>query len=70
MVLWPALGDGHLGVLDSKVGISNVERKRKMPVREKGPKEPLHFNVAGVAKGGLNFLHPRSSKGKEAAHNP
>ncbi|EFQ86550.1 hypothetical protein CFE70_002328 [Pyrenophora teres f. teres 0-1] len=44
--------------------------KRKMPVREKGVKEPLHFNVAGVAKGGLNFLHPRSSKGKEAAHNP
>ncbi|KAI4688628.1 uncharacterized protein J4E84_004558 [Alternaria hordeiaustralica] len=44
--------------------------KRKMPVREKGPKEPLHFNVAGVAKGGLNFLHPRSSKGKEVAHNP
>ena len=44
--------------------------KRKMPVREKGPKEPLHFNVAGVAKGGLHFLHPRSSKGKEVAHNP
>jgi hypothetical protein len=42
--------------------------KRKMPVREKGVKEPLHFNVAGVAKGGLNFLHPRSSKGKEVAH--
>ncbi|KAF1936711.1 hypothetical protein EJ02DRAFT_76608 [Clathrospora elynae] len=44
--------------------------KRKMPVREKGIKEPLHFNVAGVAKGGLNFLNSRSSKGKEAAHNP
>ncbi|USP78338.1 uncharacterized protein yc1106_05612 [Curvularia clavata] len=44
--------------------------KRKMPVREKGLKEPLHFNVAGVAKGGLHFLHPRSSKGKEVAHNP
>jgi hypothetical protein len=40
--------------------------KRKIPVREKGVKEPLHFNVAGVARG---FLHPRSSKGKEAAHN-
>jgi hypothetical protein len=33
MVLWPTFGDGHLGVLDSKVGISNVERKRKMLVR-------------------------------------
>lgn len=42
--------------------------KRKMPVREKGIKEPLHFSVANVAKwrpGAL--LHPHSSKGKESA---
>lgn len=39
--------------------------KRKMPVREKGPKEPLHFSVSNVAKWRPNLLHP-SSKGKEA----
>ncbi|KAF2273625.1 uncharacterized protein EI97DRAFT_423758 [Westerdykella ornata] len=42
--------------------------KRKMPVREKGVKEPLHFSVANVAKWRpTHILHP-SSKGKEAAH--
>ncbi|KAF1843033.1 uncharacterized protein K460DRAFT_356815 [Cucurbitaria berberidis CBS 394.84] len=44
--------------------------KRKMPVREKGTKEPLHFNVTNVAKWRPNLLHPHSSKGKEAAQNP
>lgn len=44
--------------------------KRKMPVREKGPKEPLHFNVTNVAKWRPNLLHPHSSKGKEAAQHP
>ncbi|KAK7183185.1 hypothetical protein DPSP01_011435 [Paraphaeosphaeria sporulosa] len=39
--------------------------KRKMPVREKGTKEPLHFNVSNVTKWRPNLLHP-SSKGKEA----
>lgn len=43
--------------------------KRKMPVREKGSKEPLHFNVSNVAKWRPNLLHPHSSKGKEVAHN-
>ncbi|PSN68036.1 hypothetical protein BS50DRAFT_665555 [Corynespora cassiicola Philippines] len=41
--------------------------KRKMPVREKGPKEPLHFNVTNVTKWRPALLHPHSSKGKEAA---
>ncbi|KAF2020599.1 hypothetical protein BU24DRAFT_429664 [Aaosphaeria arxii CBS 175.79] len=40
--------------------------KRKMPVREKGLKEPLRFNVTNVAKWRPNLLHPHSSKGKEA----
>ncbi|CBY00706.1 hypothetical protein LEMA_P018360.1 [Plenodomus lingam JN3] len=44
--------------------------KRKMPVREKGPKEPLHFSVSNVAKWRPNLLHPHSSKGKEVAHDP
>jgi hypothetical protein len=45
--------------------------KRKMPVREKGIKEPLHFNASNLAKWARpNLLHPHSSKGKEAAHNP
>jgi hypothetical protein len=44
--------------------------KRKMPVTQKGIKEPLHFNVSQVSKWGPNLLHPRSSKGKEAAQNP
>lgn len=44
--------------------------KRKMPVREKGPKEPLHFSVTNVSKWRPNLLHPHSSKGKEVAHNP
>jgi len=39
--------------------------KRKMPVREKGPKEPLHFNVS---KWRPALLNPHS-KGKEAAHD-
>ncbi|ORY12512.1 hypothetical protein BCR34DRAFT_482421 [Clohesyomyces aquaticus] len=45
--------------------------KRKMPVREKGPKEPLHFNVTQVTKWrpSLPGLHPHSSKGKEAAQD-
>lgn len=42
--------------------------KRKMPVKEKGQKEPLHFNVTNVAKWRPNLLHPHSSKGKEVAH--
>jgi hypothetical protein len=45
--------------------------KRKMPVREKGPKEPLHFNTASalsnVTKWRPALLH--TSKGKEAAHD-
>ncbi|KAF2200053.1 hypothetical protein GQ43DRAFT_418821 [Delitschia confertaspora ATCC 74209] len=41
--------------------------KRKMPVREKGPKEPLHFNIGGISKFRSNLLHPHSSKGKETA---
>jgi hypothetical protein len=45
--------------------------KRKMPVREKGVKEPLHFNASNLAKWARpNLLHPHSSKGKEAAHHP
>jgi hypothetical protein len=43
--------------------------KRKMPVT-KGIKEPLHFNAGSLAKWRPNLLHPHSSKGKEAAHNP
>jgi hypothetical protein len=39
--------------------------KRKMPVREKGTKEPLHFNVS---KWRPALLNPHS-KGKEAAHD-
>lgn len=42
--------------------------KRKMPVKEKGQKEPLHFSVTNVAKWRPNLLHPHSSKGKEVAH--
>lgn len=42
--------------------------KRKMPVKEKGQKEPLHFSVTNVAKWRPNLLHPHSSKGKEIAH--
>jgi hypothetical protein len=42
--------------------------KRKMPVREKGPKEPLHFNVSNVTKLRPSFLNSHSSKGKEVAH--
>jgi hypothetical protein len=41
--------------------------KRKMPVREKGPKEPLHFSVSNVTKWRPAILHPHSSKGKETA---
>ncbi|KAF2786442.1 hypothetical protein K505DRAFT_259907 [Melanomma pulvis-pyrius CBS 109.77] len=41
--------------------------KRKMPVREKGPKEPLHFNVSNVTKWRPALLH--TSKGKETAHD-
>ena len=42
--------------------------KRKMPIKEKGQKEPLHFNVTNVTKWRPNLLHPHSSKGKEVAH--
>ncbi|KAF1924597.1 uncharacterized protein M421DRAFT_277668 [Didymella exigua CBS 183.55] len=42
--------------------------KRKMPVKEKGQKEPLHFSVTNVAKWRPNLLHPHSSKGKDVAH--
>jgi len=45
--------------------------KRKMPVREKGVKEPLHFNAGNLTKWRPNnLLHPHSSKGKEAATSP
>ncbi|KAF1919125.1 hypothetical protein BDU57DRAFT_130585 [Ampelomyces quisqualis] len=45
--------------------------KRKMPVREKGVKEPLHFNASNLARWARpNLLHPHSSKGKEVAHTP
>ncbi|KAL5116896.1 hypothetical protein ACEQ8H_005248 [Pleosporales sp. CAS-2024a] len=45
--------------------------KRKMPVREKGPKEPLHFNASNLARWARpNLLHPHSSKGKETAQGP
>ncbi|KAF2817607.1 uncharacterized protein BDZ99DRAFT_457331 [Mytilinidion resinicola] len=40
--------------------------KRKITVREKGPKEPLHFNVSNVAKWRPNLLHPTHSKEKAA----
>ncbi|KAF2738812.1 hypothetical protein EJ04DRAFT_27110 [Polyplosphaeria fusca] len=43
--------------------------KRKMPVHEKKPREPLHFNVTNVAKWRPNLLHPHSSKGKETAES-
>ncbi len=43
--------------------------KRKMPVKEKGQKEPLHFSVTNVTKWRPNLLHPHSSKGKEVAHS-
>ncbi|KAJ4359223.1 hypothetical protein N0V95_002390 [Ascochyta clinopodiicola] len=42
--------------------------KRKMPVKEKGQKEPLHFSVTNVTKWRPSLLHPHSSKGKEIAH--
>lgn len=42
--------------------------KRKMPVKEKGQKEPLHFSVTNVTRWRPNLLHPHSSKGKEVAH--
>ena len=41
--------------------------KRKMPVREKGPKEPLHFNVANVTKWRPNILHAHNGKEKAEA---
>lgn len=44
--------------------------KRKMPVKEKGVKEPLHFNVTSLPRWGSSILHPHSSKGKEVAHSP
>jgi hypothetical protein len=44
--------------------------KRKMPVREKGVKEPLHFNASNLVKWRPNLLHPHSSKGKEVAQTP
>lgn len=57
----PAInGAGHVSAPMYVSGRS----KRKMPVREKGPKEPLHFSVSNVAKWRPNLLHP-SSKGKE-----
>ncbi|KAF2249056.1 hypothetical protein BU26DRAFT_426542 [Trematosphaeria pertusa] len=56
-------GSGHV---QQPIYVSG-RSKRKMPVREKGPKEPLHFNVSNVAKWRPALLHPHSSKGKEAA---
>ncbi|KZM23611.1 uncharacterized protein EKO05_0003435 [Ascochyta rabiei] len=43
--------------------------KRKMPVKDKGQKEPLHFSVTNVTKWRPSLLHPHSSKGKEIAHS-
>jgi hypothetical protein len=61
----PTINGGHV---QQPMYVSG-RSKRKMPVNQKGVKEPLHFNVSQVAKWGPNLLHPRSSKGKEAAHN-
>lgn len=44
--------------------------KRKMPPKEKGIKEPLHFNVSSLNNWRPTLLHPRSSKGKEAISSP
>lgn len=55
-------GSGHV---QQPIYVSG-RSKRKMPVREKGPKEPLHFNMSNVAKWRPALLHPHSSKGKEA----
>lgn len=45
--------------------------KRKMPVRAKGAKEPLHFSVTNVTRWrpNVNLLHAHSSKGHEVAQN-
>jgi hypothetical protein len=62
--------------LRSKQSMPNVQvqpmyvsgrSKRKIPVREKGTKEPLHFSVSNVTRWRPGILHPLSSKGKEAA---
>lgn len=57
-------GVGSPGHAQTPIYLSG-RSKRKMPVREKGPKEPLHFSVSNVTKWRPNLLHP-SSKGKEA----
>lgn len=57
-------GTGHV---QTPIYVSG-RSKRKMPVREKGPKEPLHFSVSNVAKWRPTLLHPHSSKGKEVIH--
>jgi hypothetical protein len=59
------------GVISAQPMYVSGRSKRKMPVREKGPKEPLHFNTASalsnVTKWRPALLH--TSKGKEAAHD-
>ncbi|KAF2994721.1 hypothetical protein E8E13_003575 [Curvularia kusanoi] len=68
--------DEHRDKKPKVTGASHVQQplyvsgrsKRKMPVKEKGSKEPLHFSVTNVAKWRPSLLHPHSSKGKEIAH--
>ncbi len=62
----PAVNGGHA---QQPIYVSG-RSKRKMPVSEKGPKEPLHFNVTNVTRWRPSLLHSHGSKGKEAAHNP
>lgn len=62
----PAINNGHA---QQPIYVSG-RSKRKMPVREKGIKEPLHFNAGNLTKWRPNLLHPHSSKGKEVAQNP
>jgi len=61
--------DNNNGQLQHPIYISG-RSKRKIPVREKGAKEPLHFSVTNVTKWRPNLLHPHSAKGKEVARNP
>jgi len=57
----PSLGSS--GSSNTPMYISG-RSKRKMPVREKGPKEPLHFNVNNVAKWRPSILHAHNGKDK------
>jgi hypothetical protein len=65
----PSMPNIHSGQAPQPMYVSG-RSKRKMPVREKGVKEPLHFNASNLAKWRPNLLHPHSSKGKEVAHSP